>query len=68
MTDSNPDCPNEITAAARDARAHDEAAASAKEAHQKRRRWPIASIGIGIGSAALTAAFLYAGRNRDRKK
>ncbi|WP_119037069.1 hypothetical protein [Hephaestia caeni] len=68
MTDRHQDCPNEITAAARDAREHDEAAAPAKAAHHKRRRWPVASIGIGLGSAALTAALMYAGRNRDRKK
>ncbi|HVI99134.1 MAG TPA: hypothetical protein VM657_08720 [Sphingomonas sp.] len=68
MTDSNQDCPNEITAAARDAREHDAAAAPSKEAHRKRRRWPIASIGIGLGSAALGAAVLYADRNRGKKK
>ena len=68
MFDQNDDCPNEITAAARDARAHDAAAAPAKDAHRKRSRWPMASIGFGIGSAALGAAMLYADRNRSKKK
>jgi hypothetical protein len=68
LLDQNDDCPNEITAAARDAREHDVAAAPLKEAHRKRNRWPIASIGFGIGSAALGAAMLYADRNRSKKK
>lgn len=55
MTESTDDAPNEIVAAAREAKAR---AAGA------RRRWPVA-LGLGIGSAALVAALLYARRERD---
>jgi hypothetical protein len=68
LSDQNDDCPNEITAAARDARDHNAAAAPSKEERRKRGRWPMATIGFGIGSAALGAAMLYADRNRSKKK
>lgn len=55
---------NEITAAAHDARRCREGAAGTIEPG-KNRKWPLATIGIGIGSAALAAALLYA--NRDRR-
>ena len=55
---------NEITAAAHDARRCREGAAGTIEPG-KARKWPLATIGIGIGSAALAAALLYA--NRDRR-
>lgn len=63
MTDKTPE--NEIMATARAAKAHKDAAAKTPEP-SKRRTWQIAAIGAGIGSAALTAALLYA--NRHRKK
>ena len=68
MSDQHDDCPNEITAAVRDAREQDDAAAPSREERRKRSRWPIATIGFGIGSAALGAAMLYADRNRSKKK
>lgn len=53
---------NEILKAARDAKAREDAA----KANQSSKRWPIAKIGlgVGIGSAAIAAAVLFA--NRDR--
>jgi hypothetical protein len=52
---------NEITAAARIAR---ETAERAKGTPQpgEGKKWPIAKIGLGIGSAALAAAVIYAAR------
>jgi hypothetical protein len=51
---------NEIVAAAQDAKAR-------KAGEDKRNRWPLKAIGlgVGIGSAAVAAALLYA--NRDGK-
>lgn len=59
MTD---DTPNEIVAAAKAAKERTERAA--KQAADK---WPLKAIGlgVGIGSAAVAAALLYA--NRDKK-
>jgi hypothetical protein len=59
------DAPNEILAAARDAKAHQEAAKANKPA----KSWPIAKIGLaaGIGSAAVAAAVLFAQRDRGDK-
>jgi len=56
---------NEIVAAAK---AHAEAAAHAVA--EKAKRWPLAKIGLaaGIGSAAISAAVLYANRDRAPKK
>ena len=42
------------------------AAAAASTALAKAKRWPLTTIGLGIGSAAVVAALLYA--NRHRKK
>ena len=60
---------NEIEAAARYAKrareAADAADAAAKAAPVE-GSWPVVPIAIGIGSAALAAALLYA--NRPRKK
>lgn len=42
------------------------AAAAATDDAAKAKRWPLATIGLGIGSAAVVAALLYA--NRHRKK
>lgn len=66
MTDQN-DVPNEILAAAKDAKEQGEAAAKAAAATAK--GWPLAKIGLaaGIGSAAIAGAVLFAGRDRKRK-
>jgi hypothetical protein len=56
---------NEITAAARVAR---EAAERAEGKPQpgEGKKWPIKEIGIGIGSAALAAAGMYAARRNTK--
>ena len=70
MTDLPPtseDAPNEILAVAKDAK---EQAIAAAEALAKRTRdWPIAtiSLGVGIGSAAIAAAVMFASREREKK-
>lgn len=66
MTDKTPEIENEIVAEARAARAGKDAAAKTPEP-ARRRTWQIAAIGAGIGSAALTAALLYANRGRKKK-
>ncbi len=55
--------PNEIVAAAKAAKERTERANAKKDAGN----WPLKAIGlgVGIGSAAVAAAMLYA--NRDRK-
>lgn len=57
---------NEIVEAARDAKARAEAAA-AKDAEHRAKRWQLGKfgLGVGIGSAAVAAAVLFA--NRDKK-
>jgi len=66
VTDPVPDtdAPNEILAAAKDAKAHAEAAA--RNVADKARNWPLAKIGLGvsIGSAAIAGAVLFANRNK----
>lgn len=58
---------NEITAAAHEAkRCRDGAADTAEPGKAKGNRWPLATIGFGIGSAALGAAMLYANRGKRR--
>ncbi|MGN6376540.1 MAG: hypothetical protein ACTHMG_13450 [Sphingomonas sp.] len=57
---------NEITAAARDAKRCADGAAGTHEPG-KRRFWPLATIGLGIGSAALAAATMYADRSRAKR-
>lgn len=58
---------NEITAAAHEAkRCRDGAADTAEPGKSKDNRWPLATIGFGIGSAALGAAMLYANRGKRR--
>jgi hypothetical protein len=54
---------NEITEAARIARETAERAEGTPQPGEG-RKWPLAKIGIGIGSAALAAAVIYAARNR----
>lgn len=64
---------NEIAAAAHEAKrvreAGDatEADLQATGAKEKKNNWPLVSIGIGlgVGSAALAAALLYARRTKD---
>jgi len=56
---------NEIVEAALAAKRQGEAAAEAVAA--KARDWPLAAVGIGIGSAALAGALIYASRNRKTK-
>ena len=56
---------NEILAAAKHAKAQKEKADAAQKS--AKGDWPIAAIGIGVGSAALTAALLYANRHRGKK-
>jgi fructoselysine-6-P-deglycase FrlB-like protein len=59
------DQPNEILEAAAAAKAQQDAAAKASAA-TKKNRWPMRIIGVGIGSAAVAAAVLYA--NSDKTK
>jgi hypothetical protein len=56
---------NEITEAARVAR---ETAARAEGTPKpgEGRKWPLAKIGLGIGSAALAAAVIYAASTRKK--
>jgi hypothetical protein len=56
---------NEIVELARAAKERADAAAAA--VGSSTRSWPVAKIGIGVGSAALAAALLYARRERRRK-
>ena len=42
------------------------AAAAAMTESARAKRWPLATIGLGIGSAAVVAALLYANRNRKK--
>ena len=64
MTD--PDTPNEILATVKAAK--EQAATVATKTAEQRRSWPIARIGlgVGIGSAAVAAAVLFA--NHSKKK
>lgn len=59
--------PNEIVQAARSAKALSEAAAASVA--ERTKSWPLAKIGlgVGIGSAAVAAAVLYANRPRSKK-
>ena len=59
------DAPNEILDAVRAAKAHERAGADKARASDKARRWQLGKyVGVGIGSAAVAAAVLFAGRNR----
>ena len=68
MTDHTDDQPNEIVAAAAAMKAQAEAAAgnAAGAIADKTRNWPLAKIGlgVGIGSAAISAAVLFANRRK----
>jgi len=63
--ESTNEIPNEILAETL-AVTQQRAAAAASAALAKAKRWPLATIGLGVGSAAIVAALLYA--NRHRKK
>lgn len=64
-TETTDEIANEITAAARAAR---ETAQRAEGTPQpgEGKKWPLTKIGIGIGSAALAAAVLYAARRNAK--
>ncbi|MDQ1158514.1 hypothetical protein QE385_002841 [Sphingomonas sp. SORGH_AS 950] len=70
MTDHTEDAPNEILAAAKEAKEHAVAAAeaAADSVKDKTRNWPLGKIGlgVGIGSAAIAAAVLYGNRNKSK--
>ena len=59
------DIPNEIMAAVADAKARKTAAARTGDPARK-NRWPMRIIGVGIGSAAIAGAVLFA--NSGKKK
>jgi len=65
-TAADDDTPNEILAAAKEAKLHAEAAAKATV--EKAKTWPLAKIGLGvsIGSAAIAGAVLF-NRSRTQK-
>ena len=65
MTDE----PNEILATAAAAKAHEQASRDNKEAaRQRRRQVGKVGLGVGIGSAAIAAAMLFARRDRTPQK
>lgn len=69
MSDTTETPLNEITAAACEAkRCREGAADTAEPGKAQQSRWPLATIGLGIGSAALGAALLYANRERRRRR
>ena len=57
---------NEIVQMAQQAKEEEAIAAKAEE--PSRGAWIAAGVGVGIGSAALVAALLYANRGKDRTK
>ncbi len=65
-TAADDDTPNEILAAAKEAKLHAEAAAKATV--EKAKTWPLAKIGlgVGIGSAAIAGAVIF-NRSRTQK-
>ncbi|PAX08224.1 hypothetical protein [Sphingomonas lenta] len=60
------DEPNEILAEAKAVKDRERAAA---EKDDKARNWPLGAfgMGVGIGSAAVAAAVLFANRSRSKK-
>jgi hypothetical protein len=58
---------NEIVKAAQQAK-EEEANAAKAGGEGNRTAWIAAGVGVGIGSAALVAALLYANRDKGRKK
>lgn len=67
MSDEKTDSPNEIMAAAAAAKARKDAGADKARESEKARRWQLGRIvGVGIGSAAVAAALLFA--NSSKRK
>ncbi|WCM25465.1 hypothetical protein NDN01_15565 [Sphingomonas sp. QA11] len=66
MATDDQDDTNEIIAATRAAKKQREAAAATGDT-AKAKRWPLTTIGLGIGSAAVVAALLYANRSRQKR-
>lgn len=64
-TDEQDEIANEITAAARATREAAERAQGTRKPGDD-KKWPLGKIGIGIGSAALAAAVIYAARTRKK--
>jgi hypothetical protein len=66
MTDPTSDQPNEILAAVAAAKAHEVAGADKEAAMRKENRWQLGRtwLGVGIGSAAVAAAVLFANSKR----
>ena len=66
MTEES-DTPNEILAAVKEAEAHRKAARS--DAPYREKNWHLGKMGVqmGIGSAAVAAAVLFANRPRTKK-
>ncbi len=66
MTEES-DTPNEILAAVKEAKTHRKAARTDEPYREK--NWNLGKIGVqmGIGSAAVAAAVLFANRPRTRK-
>ncbi|AXJ95637.1 MULTISPECIES: hypothetical protein [unclassified Sphingomonas] len=68
MADHQPDQPNEILEAAAAAKAAGHAADARTADPAKTGHWPMRIIGVGIGSAAVAAAVLFANSGRKKKK
>jgi hypothetical protein len=62
--------PNEILATVAAAKAHEEAAIGKDEAQARARRWQLGKtwLGVGIGSAAVAAAVLFANSRGGKEK
>ena len=67
MTDETDDAPNEILETVKSAKHVSEAAM--RTATDRAKNWPLAKIGlgVGIGSAAIAGAVLFANRPRKGK-
>ncbi len=59
------DEPNEILAAVADVKAREDGAAGTNDPSRK-SRWPMRIIGVGIGSAAVAAAVLFANSGKTK--
>jgi hypothetical protein len=68
MSDEPVEEPNEIVAATHEVKVRGEAALRA--AGDRVKRWPLTTIGlgVGIGSAAVAAAVLFANRSKNDDK
>ncbi|PZU80505.1 MULTISPECIES: hypothetical protein [Sphingomonas] len=71
MTDATDQSePNEILATVAAAKAHEEAGGTKDAAMHRGGRWQIGKtwLGVGIGSAAVAAAVLFANSQRDSRR